>query len=181
MARQPSTARVSQLGRTVFGITAWRRAEDDKHAYTWGGPGDYLHLSRLVIHPHERGFEILADLGALVDGPMSELAEVEKAIARLEANRAKKRLHERRTAAVQAVHAEVLGADVSQWDGKLHRTVPQIAELIRGLEHLGPRGRWLEACEGWARMVEAPENRTEHAYWAYVQGSVYFGHDTDGL
>jgi hypothetical protein len=78
------------------------------------------------------------------------------------------------------MHAEVLGTSPEDYGGALHQPVAEIAARIRSLAGLSRSPRWGDALEAWAVMLEG-EAGTGHAYWAYVQGSVYFGYATLGL
>lgn len=87
---------------------------------------------------------------------------------------------QRRIDAVKALHADVLGAGPADYDGKLHLEVSEIIGRMLELCPLSRSPRWSKALEAWADMIEA-ELGTGHEYWAYVQGSVYFGYATEGL
>lgn len=87
---------------------------------------------------------------------------------------------ERRIAAVKALHADVLGATPADMNGELHLELSEIVGRILELCPLSRAPRWSKALEDWADMIEA-ELGTGHEYWAYVQGSVYFGYATLGL
>lgn len=81
----------------------------------------------------------------------------------------------RRTEAVKTLHATIAPASNGYQITADNET---IARMIRELAPLSRASRWTVAVEGWARFVEAYPSSTA---WAYLQGSVMFGHSTDGL
>ena len=81
---------------------------------------------------------------------------------------------EKKIAAAQAMHAEIINPethliDDPKWNAET------IAARIRELAGAIRSPKWRDACEAYARFMEANPDRFD---WAYLQGSVYFSHAT---
>jgi hypothetical protein len=89
------------------------------------------------------------------------------------------KLSEQRTAAVKALHARVAPAPE-------HVVSLPTDDIVAGIRELAPLGRagsrWAQAVESWARFIEAETAEdASRKGWSYLQGSVFFSHQVEGL
>lgn len=57
----------------------------------------------------------------------------------------------------------------------------ELISRIRALHGMSRSGRWNDAVERYAILVEEERDSGGHVNWAYVQGAVWFGYATEGL
>lgn len=80
----------------------------------------------------------------------------------------------RRYAGIKALSSALLD---HQEEGKLTTDDREaIAADVRQLAKLGRSARWLDAVEGWARLIESEEHSL---YWAVVQGSIWTAREAE--
>jgi hypothetical protein len=69
------------IGRTLFGVTAWRVPGHWGQHLTWGGPGDSLHLRvKAGTWAEQPGYDQLGDDAGDVTGPLATVTDAQAAV-----------------------------------------------------------------------------------------------------